>query len=245
VTQPFAEPSSWQLEVTEADNPTPRMRRILLTNPQLPAFTYLPGQDVSLAFQRSDGLTVRRRYTIRRFDPEQRWLEINVVMHGDGPGMRWAASAKPGTRIEALAPRGKITLAQGVDWHLFAGDSSAVPATLAMIEALNNRLPAFAFLEVDDPAERQPLDQGGTRTIAWRYGTGDGSTPQGLVSALREATLPNGRGHAYLAGEVGLVLGLKAVLLARGWPNDQISAKAYWNRGKPNAERGEPEQRAS
>ena len=220
------------------------MRRIRLTSPELARFVYVPGQDVSLAFKSDAGQTVRRRYTIRRFDAERRLLEINVVMHGNGPGMRWAQSATPGTPIEGIAPRGKITLAEDAEWHLFAGDATAVPATFALIDALDNQTPAFAWLQVDEPGEQQALDlNGGQRTIEWRYG-GDALTRE-LAAALAQAQLPAGRGHAYLAGEVALVLGLKDVLLSRRWTPEQISAKAYWNRGRPNAERGEPEQRAS
>jgi NADPH-dependent ferric siderophore reductase len=43
---------------------------------------------------------------------------------------------------------------------------------------------------------------------------------------------------------VALVSALKATLLAGGWSADQISAKAYWNRGRANADRGEPEVKA-
>jgi NADPH-dependent ferric siderophore reductase len=62
---------------------------------------------------------------------------------------------------------------------------------------------------------------------------------------MSEAERAASRGHAYLAGEVGLVLALKNSLLSRGWTPDQISAKAYWNRGRANAGNGEPEQRAA
>jgi NADPH-dependent ferric siderophore reductase len=56
--------------------------------------------------------------------------------------------------------------------------------------------------------------------------------------------VPDG-GHAYLAGEVTLVSALKAALLGGGWTADQVSAKAYWNRGRANAGHGEPEVKAS
>jgi len=61
-----------------------------------------------------------------------------------------------------------------------------------------------------------------------------------LPGGPAEGELPPGRGHAYLAGEVALVTALKATLLARGWSPDDISAKAYWNRGRANAGHGEP-----
>lgn len=180
---------------------------------------------------------VRRRYSIRRFDPGSLSLDVDVVMHGDGPGMRWAKQAQPGMTIDGIAPRGKITLDPGADWHLFAGDATAVAASLAMMEALPDSVPTLGFFLVDDRAEQQMVP--GRARIEWRFREID------LRQALSQADLLNRSGHAYLAGEVGLVTGLKANLLARGWKPEDISAKAYWNRGRANAGHGEPEQKAS
>ena len=242
----FSEPTSWQLEVAAVAAVTPRMRRIQLTGPGLETLTYLPGQDLALRFERDDGTSVRRRYTIRRFAREARLLELDVVMHGDGPGMRWAQAAAPGIAVDAIGPRGKITLATQAAWHLFAGDATAVPGALAMMEALARGVAARAFLQVDDATEHQPVELAGDKRVTWQYeADAPGATADGLKSALSSAAFPLGRGHAYLAVEVSLVLALKAALVDRGWHPEQISAKSYWNRGRPNADRGEPEQRAS
>jgi NADPH-dependent ferric siderophore reductase len=237
----FPEPSNWQLLVERVEDATPRMRRIVFSSPDLARFTCLPGQDVSLGFVGADGTAVRRRYSIRAFDAGSRTLEIDVVMHGDGPGMRWARSAETGMASDAIGPRGKITLAGDASWHLFAGDATAVPAAFNMIEALPGSATAAGLFQVDDSSERQSLH--GTRTqpsIEWRYG--DASE---LVGALQKAELPSAGRHAYLAGEVGLVSALKNALLDRGWRTEEISAKAYWNRGRANAGHGEPEQKVA
>jgi NADPH-dependent ferric siderophore reductase len=222
------------------------MRRIELHSPALERFRYLPGQDMALGFTRADGSTVRRRYTIRRFDPTGRRLHLDVVLHGDGPGMRWAQSARPGMSIEGIGPRGKITLDPDADWHLFAGDATAVPGAFALMEALPDEVPARAFLQVDGPAEHQPFGAPATdRVVTWsdEFALG-GDATAGLLQVLSAAQLPGGRGYAYLAGEVSLVKSLKAHLLSRGWPAERIAAKAYWNRGRANASHGEPEQKA-
>jgi NADPH-dependent ferric siderophore reductase len=240
------DPVGWPLTVATVTDVTPRMRRIELSSPALAAFDYLPGQDMALAFSKDDGTSVRRRYTIRRFDRNRASLAIDVLMHGNGPGMRWAQAARPGVSIDAIGPRGKITLADDADWHLFAGDATAVPGAFAMMETLADHVPAHAFLLVDGPEERQPFSADGPlRTIAWRYERSQPAESSGLVSAVAAADLPGGHGHAYLAGEVALVSALKAALLNRGWEAEQISAKAYWNRGRANAGHGEPELRAS
>jgi NADPH-dependent ferric siderophore reductase len=238
------EPKTWPLVVASVQDVTPHMRRIRLTAPSLAAFEYLAGQDLALGFQR-DGAGVRRRYTIRRFDAARRLLDLEFVMHGDGPGVRWAEAARPGTSIEAIGPRGKITLDPAADWHLFAGDATALPGAFAMMEALRADVPARAYLAVDRPDERQPVAQGhANKTVSWAYDP-SGAGGAALVAAVIAADAPPGRGHAYLAGEVALVSALKAALLHRGWVTDQVSAKAYWNRGRANAGHGEPELKAS
>ncbi len=237
------EPRTLPVVVASVEDVTPHMRRIQLTGPALEAFEYFPGQDLALPVVRDDGSVVRRRYTIRRFDPERRLIDLDVVMHGDGPGIRWAQAARPNVAIEAIGPRGKIGVNPTAKSHLFAGDATAVPSSLAMIEALPASLQATAHLMVADPRERQPFSAEATNTVTWHFESG-ANAPDGLVAAVSAAGVVPYGGHAYLAGEVALVSALKAALLARGWTADQISAKAYWNRGRANADRGEPEVKA-
>src|ERR1700674_344778 len=165
----LAEPRTWQLDVAAVQDLTRRMRRVQLTSPDLDRFEYLPGQDMALTFRRADSPPVRRRYTIRHYDPAQRLIDLDFVLHGDGPGMRWAKAARPGDAIEVVGPRGKITLIRDADWHLFAGDATAVPGALAMMEALSVDAPALAFLQVDDPQERQSVAGDRRDLITWAY----------------------------------------------------------------------------
>jgi NADPH-dependent ferric siderophore reductase len=238
------EPRTLPLAVASVEDITPHMRRIRLTGPSLEAFEYFAGQDLALPVARDDGTLVRRRYTIRRFDPGRRLIDLDFVMHGDGPGIRWAQSARPGVAIEAIGPRGKIGLNPNAKSHLFAGDATAVPGSLAMIEALPAGVPAVAFLMVGDPAERQSFAFDDTmKTVDWRYQSAVDSR-EGILAAVSALAISPDGWHAYLAGEVALVKDLKAALVAYGWAADQVSAKAYWNRGRANADRGEPEVKA-
>jgi NADPH-dependent ferric siderophore reductase len=113
------------------------------------------------------------------------------------------------------------------------------------MEALPDDVPVAAFLQVDGLEERQAVDSNRGQQITWRYEMPAANNEGSLTAALADAALPAGRGHAYLAGEVALVIALKATLLARGWSADDISAKAYWNRGRANAGHGEPELKAT
>src|SRR3984893_6255844 len=178
------EPRILPLVVASVEDVTPHMRRIELTGPSLEAFEYFPGQDLALPVVRGDGSVVRRRYTIRRFVPERRLIDLDFVMHGDGPGIRWAQAARPGVAVEAIGPRGKIGLNPNAKSHLFAGDATAVPGSLAMIEALPAGVQAMPFLMVGDPAERQSFASGdATKKVDWHYESAL-EAPHGILAAV-------------------------------------------------------------
>lgn len=240
--------SLWELEVIDNLALTPSMRRICCTAPGLAELSYLPGQDLMFAVPAPDGASFRRRYTIRSVDRPTAAVNIDIVLHGDGPGSAWAAAAQPGTRIEAIGPRGKVTVDAAADWHLFAGDDSALPASLAMAESLPGSVAALAVLEVDGEADQQQGTGADGRAIPVHWVHRGGSDPDSsanLVAALEGLALPPGLGHAYLAGELGVVAAMRATLLGRGLAPAQISAKPYWRAGVANAAHGEPERPAT
>jgi NADPH-dependent ferric siderophore reductase len=236
--------TQWDLEVVDTVSITPSMRRIRLTAPGLEALSYLPGQDLMLSVPAPTDAWFRRRYTIRFFDPVAPSIDIDMVMHGDGPAARWAATVQPGDRIEGIGPRGKVTVDPAAAWHLFAGDDSAIPASLAMAESLADPDQAIVVLEVDGPDDEQhgSAIDGGTIPVQWvQRSGGDPASGEPLIAALRAVALPAGTGHAYLAGELGVVARMRSALLERGLPAEQISAKPYWRSGRANAAHGEPE----
>jgi NADPH-dependent ferric siderophore reductase len=239
------EVSLWDLEVTATEALTPTMRRIRCTAPGLENLCYLAGQDFMLTVPSTGTTTFRRRYTIRSFDPAAPSVDIDVVLHGDGPAAAWAASVQPGGRIEAIGPRGKVTVDPAAEWHLFAGDDSALPASLAMAESLPDPDRALVVLEVDGPDDEQQAHSADGREVPvhWLHRAGaDPASAERLVGALDIIDLPSsGVGHAYLAGELGVVAKMRAALLGRGMTPEQISAKPYWRSGRANAPHGEPE----
>jgi NADPH-dependent ferric siderophore reductase len=236
-----------ELEVVEASDLGPRMRRLVLTGAALQDFTYEPGQDVMLVLSGGER-ALSRRYTIRAYDPRTRTIELNIVAHGvHGPGAEWASSTQPGDRVNGVGPRGKIYLDRDADWHLFLGDDTGAPAGLRMLEGLAPEIPAQAYLEVTSPADSLSTSRAGSETqlVNWLY---RGDTPATestmLIDAMTAAELPDGRGHVYIAGEVQVVNAALRAALARGLSPDQVSAKAYWGRGKANENNGEPLEKA-
>lgn len=217
---------------------------MVLTAPGIETLRYLPGQDLMLRVPLAGERVVNRRYTIRQFDPDQRTVTIDVSLHGAGPGTDWISSAAMGDRIDAIGPRGKITLRHDVDWHLFLVDETGLPGALAMMESLSAESRASALLEVDTVADEQQPDAPEIERLDLRWLRREGAWRPGDAAPMADAVaamdLPQGRGHVYVAAEAAVVRGVTRILTERGLPADQISGKAYWRRGLPNAEHGEP-----
>jgi NADPH-dependent ferric siderophore reductase len=230
-----------RLEVAASERLTPVMQRLVLTAPELATFSYRPGQDVMLMVAVEDGRPVRRRYTIREVDQARQLLTLGIVRHGDGPGERWLRAARPGDAVEGIGPRGKVFPAPGAAWHLFAGDESALPAFFAMAGSLPAGTPVTVILEVPGPQDEQQLSAAADVSVTWLHrGSGPAGDPAALAAAAARVPLPPGPGHAYLAGEAKVVLALREVLTGRGLAAGQLSPKAYWGRGRGNADHGEP-----
>ena len=237
------QPKTMSVEVAAVADLGPSLRQIRLGGEALLGFQHAPGQDLMLRLPLGGGEFVNRRYTIRRADPAAGLVDLNVVMHGDGPAAQWAAAARPGQQLpEVVGPRGKITLDPAGTWHLFLGDETYIPATLAMLEALPRDSIGRAVLEVAGPADEQPVDAGADVAVKWLHrGRRPLGDPGTLLEQMREWPVPDGPGHFYVAGEVRVALALRDELLARGFAREQISAKGYWNRSRANASRGEPD----
>ncbi len=245
---PLADASLFHLEVAEAGPLTPSMHRVVLTAPEIDGLRYAAGQDLMLRVPLAGDRVVNRRYTIRQSDPTRRTVTLDVSLHGAGPGTDWIRAAGIGDRIDAIGPRGKITVDPDADWHLFVVDETGLPGALAMIEALPPGSIAVAILEIDSPAdELLPASSEAQRVdLRWlhRDGTSVPGDPSLVLEAVAAVALPTGLGHVYIAAEAGVVRAANGILKGRGLGPDQISGKAYWRRGLPNAEHGEPTREA-
>ncbi len=159
-------------EVQTIKRLSPSMIRVVLSNGTLDQFeatsatdAYInaqfppEGSPVTVPFERGDldrlpsELRPRpRRFTIRSWDPDQRQLAIDFVAHGDdGYAGAWAQRAKPGDRLQFSGPGGSYQPSPQVDWHLLAGDESALGAIGATLERLPTGRRAVVFAVVDGP----------------------------------------------------------------------------------------------
>jgi len=203
------------------------MRRITIQADTMRAVAVRPAQDLELLLREPTGRRVKRRYTIRHARPDGGELDLDVLLHGDGPGARWGAAAQPGDTLEFQGPRGKLEL-RSADAHLLVGDESALPAIAAISEALAE--PVTAVIEVRDAIDELPV-------AAHAHWVHRGEAPPGRAELLADALAgldiaPGTRG--YLMGETRAMVALRGLLEGRGLAHDAIFVKGYWSLGRPD-----------
>jgi NADPH-dependent ferric siderophore reductase len=169
-----------------------------------------------------------RTYTVRGVDTTAGELTIDFVYHGDeGYAGPWAASARPGDVLRMSGPGGAYAPSAAADWHLLAGDESALPAIGAAIEAIPAGVPARAFILVGSEADEQKFDTAADLEITWLHAGAD------LVAAVRALEFLPGAVQAFVHGEAGFVADLRGYLRKeRGVAKDLLSISGYWRRGK-------------
>ncbi|WP_369367584.1 siderophore-interacting protein [Streptomyces sp. CG4] len=173
---------------------------------------------------------VTRTYTVRAWDPEHRELTLDFVVHGDeGLAGPWAARVQPGETVRFMGPGGAYTPDPAADWHLLAGDESALPAIARSLEALPAGARAHAFVEVAGPEEEQKIDS--DVEVVWLH-RGDRPVGAALVEAVRALEFPSGRVHAFVHGEASWVKELRRLLrVERDIPREDLSISGYWRLG--------------
>ncbi|MYY00017.1 SIP domain-containing protein [Streptomyces sp. SID486] len=173
---------------------------------------------------------VTRTYTVRDWDPELRELTLDFVVHGDeGLAGPWALRAQPGDTVRFMGPGGAYAPDAAADWHLLAGDESALPAIARALETLPAGARAHAFVEVSGPEEEQKIDT--EVRVVWLH-RGDRPVGEALVEAVRELEFPKGRMHAFVHGEAGFVKELRRLLRVElQVPREDLSISGYWRLG--------------
>ncbi len=96
--------------------------------------------------------------TVRHVDVAARQITVDIVVHGEhGDSGHLGGEAQPGQPIYLMGPGGAYTPDPAADWHLLAGDESALPAIAAALEALPANAIGKAFIEVAGPEDEIAL----------------------------------------------------------------------------------------
>ena len=176
---------------------------------------------------------VTRTYTLRRADPEGQELTIDFVVHGDeGIAAPWAAQAEPGDLLTMSGAGGAYRPDPASDWHLLAGDESALPAICSALEALPGDARGVAYLETSDPGEYLDAKLPGGVEVVWLHRPHPGSQPRLLADAVLGGSWLPGRADVFAHGERESMKAVRAALKSRLGEGDQLSLSGYWAAGR-------------
>lgn len=227
-----------RLQVLRVAELTPRMRRITLGGPELQGFVSVGTDDhVKLLFAcspqeqaalenpgTSDVRPTLREYTPRRIDLAAGELDLDFVLHGDGPASTWAAQAAPGQYLHIAGPRASLVVPDIFDSYLLIGDETAIPAIGRRLEELPAGRSVLAVIEIEDDNERQPLVSATRVEVIWVQ-----RGQQDILQVIRDLSLPPGELYAWVALEKSLTRKTKRLLLEEKGVNEAyLKAAAYW-----------------
>jgi NADPH-dependent ferric siderophore reductase len=246
------------LSVASVSDVTPSVRRVVLTG--TPAAVAAAGPTVNLLVPRIGDLAPRwptvardgrivwpegahgvalRSYTARRQNPARGEVEIDFVLHGDGPAAAWAGAAAPGA---LLGVAGGASLGEKPAGRLLlAGDETALPAISRILAEAAPDVTGIALVEVADPAEEQPLRVPPGLSVRWLHrngaAPGESSLLVDAVAALDPFDGPDV--FAWVGAESAAVRAIRADLRGRwGLGRAQHHAIGYWRRGRAMAPAG-------
>ncbi|HEX8542514.1 MAG TPA: siderophore-interacting protein [Pseudomonas sp.] len=231
-----------KLQVLRVTDITPKMRRITLHGPELTGFISLGTDDhVKLIFPRTpeeeqametmklgapdDGpRPAMRDYTPRRYDAESGELDIDFVLHGEGPAATWAAQAEPGQFLYIGGPRGSMIVPDMFDSYLLIGDETALPAIARRLEGLPANRCALVVVEVADMGEQQVFQSQAQVDVIWIV-----RGEQDLVDVTRRLEMPEGQLYTWVATEAALSRRIRRVLLGEfGLDESLVKCSGYW-----------------
>jgi NADPH-dependent ferric siderophore reductase len=232
-----------RLQVLRVAQLTPRMRRITLGGPELAGFVSegcddhiklmfatTPEQQAALDTMVLGAPTPEgakpdmRDYTPRRIDLAVGELDIDFVLHGDGPAATWATQAEPGQFLHIGGPRSSMHVPDVFDAYLLIGDETAIPAMARRLEELSANRRALLVIEVENAEEQQSFSSAAAFDVIWidRH-QGD------LLQTVKDLSLPDGVVYGWIATEAGLSRKLRRVLLDdHKLSEEQIKAAGYW-----------------
>ncbi|HEY8544532.1 MAG TPA: SIP domain-containing protein [Acidimicrobiales bacterium] len=247
-------------EVVAVEDVHPHLRRITFSGDDLEgmvlpgpdAFLYVllppPGRteltiDASFTWEGYHDMPEEERpvgayYTVRRWDPETRRVEMLFVLHGDadgggeGPASSWAAKAAVGDPVALWGPRTSFAPPEGTRRYLLVGDETGLPAIAAIIEWLDPDVPVQVVAEVADAASRQELPARPGVDVVWCHRDGaEAGTTTLLLDAVR-ALPPLSEGtYVWGGGESRTFARLRRhVRQERGLPQEAVDLIAYWRR---------------
>jgi len=216
-----------EVHVVAVEQVSPSLLAVTFGGDDLAGFTSLGFDDhIKFIFAGDGAEPEKRDLTPRRWDPALNQLTIELAWHAGGAACEWVKTAAPGQKAVIGGPKSSIVIPPDYDWHLLAGDLTALPAIARRLEELSAGTRAFVFVFAPEAGDRRALPSAAEARLNWAASAED------LVEQVRAFALPEGDGFVWCAGESSLMGALREVILGEKGHSPQAARIAgYWTRG--------------
>ena len=235
------------LTVKNVADVTPSIRRITLTGDDLEGFVSSAPEDHVKVFFPKPGTneialpsvvegkpvvpegSIMRDYTPRRYDPIQKELDLEFVLHKMGPASRWASEATPGQKLGVGGPRGSFVYPD-FDWYMLIGDETALPSFARRLEEIPEGKKVLALIEIENDDQRYPLKTKANLEVTWLPRNGKSKREfEAFEAGLKNLSFPQGEPLIIVSGEMSVTKILKTTLQKTyGFKEENIKATGYW-----------------
>jgi NADPH-dependent ferric siderophore reductase len=248
-------PAFLEAVVARAERRAPYLMRVTLSGPALARFEPpLPAGSVRVllpdapgdplvipvwngnAFFHVDGRRpVIRTLTPLRHDADAGELDIDVVLHGEGPLSQWAERGEHGSPAAVSGPGRGYTVDPGAATFVLAGDESAIPAIGQLVEALPSTADAIVIVEVAHPDARVDLGDRAGLDVRWVVRPA-GSVPGAALVPAATAVAITPQTRVWAAGEAAAMQRIRRHLFDElGISRSVATVRGYWKRGSADA----------
>ncbi|WP_084125220.1 siderophore-interacting protein [Demequina sp. NBRC 110054] len=122
-------------------------------------------------------------------------FEMEIALHGHGPGARWGQRVRPGDAVEVSEPKAYYAPPSAAHRRVLVGDATALPAIARILAEANPDESFSVVIELASMADLRELPSAADVRVEWRIG-GNGYAPSVLCSELK-GLLPGLRDAAH------------------------------------------------
>lgn len=144
-----------------------------------------------------------RHYTVSGLVPGG--IEMEIFLHGDGPGATWGRDAAVGDTVKISDPFGYYKVPSDAGLRVLVGDLTALPAIARILAEASADERFHVVVELPSLSESRDLPSAADVTVQWRVG-GNGLGPSLMPEIVRSLAAngvidPAGDDYLWIAGE--------------------------------------------
>lgn len=163
-------------------------------------------------------------YTARRICLEGGWIEFDIFIHEGGRVSEWSRGLKAGHEVGLTGPGGSGV--SQAPWLGLAGDETALPVIIRMIEGAPSDAQGSATILVDSEDDVQPVACPPGICLTWTF-RNCGGCP---LEAFQQMSPPEGPRYMFFAGEKAQAEAARAHAATIGLKRGEFNAVSYWSK---------------